>query len=116
MATITLGKDYTVDGLTGASDLTYAESGEKLDVSTRTGTKPYKQTKAGLVQKSLECTVFAEASTQFAVGEARTVKLNGGGDIACIVTSARRSEPKDGIVTYQLTLKPGTAPTNTASV
>lgn len=115
MATINLGKDFHVDGLAGVGELTWTQSAEKLDVTTRTGNKPYKQTKAGLVKHVFECTVYADDATTFSIGAAKTLTINGL-EHDCIIASARRSEPKDGVVTYQLTLTPGTASTNTAPV
>lgn len=115
MATITLGKDYTVAGLTGASDLTWTQSGERLDVTTREGTKPYKKTMAGLVKHSVDCSVLAESEDSFEIGQTVSLVLNGTA-LSCIIVQANRSEPKDGIVTYSLQLTPGTAPANTCPV
>lgn len=106
-STYTLGRDYTVSGLTGATDLTYTQSGERIDVSTRAGSKPYKHTVAGFPDKTFECSVYATATTTFSIGKAYAVTLNGTalGDMICM--DANREEPGDGIVTYRLTLKPG---------
>lgn len=115
MATINLGKDFNIDGLEACSELTWTQSAEKLDITTRTGAKPYKQTRAGLVKHTFEGTVFADADTSFEIGSARTLTVNGTGyDV--IVVNARRSEPKDGVVTYQVTMTPGYTSDNTAPV
>jgi hypothetical protein len=115
MATYTLGKDYTVEGLTGASDLTWTQAGERLDVTTREGTKPYKKTVAGLVKHTVDCSVLAQDSTKFEIGETVSLVLNDQ-ERTCIVVQANRSEPKDGVVTYSLQLTPGSSPANTCPV
>jgi hypothetical protein len=113
MATYTLGKDYTVSGLTGVSELTYTRTGERLDVTTREGAKPYKKTVAGFGDETLECSVYEPtgAGVNFAgfkIGEQKTVVINGT-SITAVIMSANRSEPQDGVVVYQLTLRPGEA-------
>ncbi len=115
MATYTLGKDYTVSGLTGVSELTYTRTGERLDVTTREGAKPYKKTVAGFGDETLECSVFEPAGQTggaafagFKIGEQKTVVINGT-SIQAVIMSANRSEPQDGVVVYQLTLRPGEA-------
>ena len=107
--TISLGKDYTItSGLTNVSDLTLTRSGEKIDVTTRFGAKPLKYTEAGLPKITLECTVIAGADTTYPVGGSVTVASSGfSGSV--IIVSADRSEPHDGMVTYKLSLTPGTA-------
>lgn len=112
MATYTLGKDYTVSGLTGVSELTYTRTGERIDVTTREGVKPYKKTVAGFGSETLECSVYEpDGLTPFAgfkIGEQKTVVVNGT-SIQAVIMSANRSEPQDGVVVYQLTLRPGEA-------
>jgi hypothetical protein len=113
MATYTLGKDYTVSGLTGVSELTYTRTGERLDVTTRQGAKPYKKTVAGFGDETLECSVYEPTGaganfTGFKIGEQKTVVINGT-SIQAVIMSANRSEPQDGVVVYQLTLRPGEA-------
>jgi hypothetical protein len=111
MATYTLGKDYTVSGLTGVSELTYTRTGERLDVTTREGAKPYKKTVAGFGDETLECSVYEPTTGGFAgfkIGEQKTVVINGT-SIQAVIMSANRSEPQDGVVVYQLTLRPGDA-------
>lgn len=105
--TYTLGKDYTVSGLTGATDLTVTHAGERVDVTTRDAAKPFKLTVAGLTQVTFECSVYATNSTKFAIGDSYAVTVNGDslGDLVCM--SANREEPQDGVVTYKLTLRPG---------
>lgn len=109
MATISLGKNYTISGgLTNVSDLTLTRSAEKIDITTRSGANPLKHTEAGLPKITLECTILAEASTTYSIGGSVSVTSSGyTGSV--IVTNADRSEPKDGTVQYKLTLTPGTA-------
>lgn len=107
--TISLGKDYTISGtLANVSDLTITRSGEKIDVTTRYGTKPIKFTEAGLPKITLDCTVIATSETTFDLGGSITVTSSGFTG-AVIIVSADRSEPHDGMVTYKLQLTPGTA-------
>lgn len=106
-STYSLGKDYTVSGLTGVSELTVTKSGERIDVTTRCAAKPFKQTDVGLEDKTFEGTVLAEASTKFEIGKAYnlTVKGDALGDLVCM--TANREEPQAGVITFKITLKPG---------
>lgn len=107
MATYTLGRDYTVSGLTGATDLSISHSGERIDVTTREFNKPFKHTIAGFPQLTFECTVYATKETSFVIGKGYSVTANGNSLGTLICMSANREEPEDGIVTYKLTLRPG---------
>jgi hypothetical protein len=104
--TYVLGKDYTVSGLTGVTDLTLTLAGERIDVTTRAGAKPVKKTVAGFPDKTFECTVLAEAATTFSTGKAYSCTINGQA-LSLICFGANREEPQEGVVTYKLTLKPG---------
>lgn len=106
-ATYSLGKDYTVSGLTGSSELTVTRSAERVDVTTRAGTKPIKCTAAGLADLTFECSVFAEASTKFVIGKGYTVTVKGASLGTLVCMSAVREEPNANVITYKLTLKPG---------
>ena len=66
--TINLGRDYTVVGLTGVSDLEMTYSGERIDVTTRAGAKPIKKYKTGFPDKTFTCTVLGKADTSFVIG------------------------------------------------
>jgi len=114
--TISLGKSYTITGaLANVSDLTVTKSAEKIDVTTRFGTKPLKFTEAGLPKITLECTVLAEAETSYQIGGQVSVTCTDYTGNA-IVVNADRDEPDDGPVQYKLTLTPGTASTETVTV
>lgn len=106
-ATYTLGKDYTVSGLTGATEMTVTRAGERIDVSTRAGAKPFKHTVAGFPDLTFECSVFATNTTAFSIGKGYTVTLAGASLGMLICMQANREEPGDGVITYRLTLKPG---------
>jgi hypothetical protein len=108
-ATISLGKDYTITGgISNVSDLTLNRQAEKIDITTRAGSDPLKFTAAGLPKITLECTVIAESSTSYSIGQSVSVASSGYTG-ALIVTNADRDEPDDGPVTYKLTLTPGVA-------
>ena len=105
-ATINLGKDYTVAGLTGVSDLELTRTSERIDVMTRAGSKPIKRTMAGFEDMSFTCTVLGGATTAFTVGKEYSVTL--AGDVfPLICMSAVREEPQEGVYNYKLTMKPG---------
>lgn len=107
MATYTLGRNYTVSGLTGASDLTVTRDGERIDVTTRENTKPVKLTVAGFEDMTLECTVLATSTTTFSVGKSYAITLNGGSAMDLICMAATREEPQAGVITYKLKFRPG---------
>ncbi len=107
MANYTLGRDYTVSGLTGVSELTVTREGERIDVTTRKHSKPIKLTAAGFSNTTFECTVLATATTSFVVGNEYAVTLAGGSAMNLICMGATREEPQSGVITYKLTLKPG---------
>jgi len=115
-ATISLGKNYTISGaLSNVSDLTVTRVAEKIDVTTRFGTKPLRFTEAGLPKITLECTVIAEEDTTYDIGaEVNITCTDYTGD--AIVVNADREEPDDGPVQYKLTLTPGTPSTETVTV
>lgn len=107
MATYTLGRNYTVAGLTGVSDLTVTKDGERIDVTTREGAKPIKMTVAGFEDFTLECTVLATSTSTFSVGKSYSVTLNGGTAISLICMGATREEPQTGTITYKLKFRKG---------
>lgn len=108
-ATYSLGKDYTVSGLTGSSELTVTRSAERVDVTTRAGAKPIKCTVAGLEDLTFECSVFAEATTKFVIGQSYAVTVKGESLGSLICMSAVREEPNGSAITYKLTMKKGIA-------
>lgn len=107
MATYTLGRNYTVAGLTGVSDLTVTRDGERIDVTTREGAKPIKLTVAGFEDLTVECTVLATNTSTFSVGKGYSITLNGGTAKTLICMSATREEPQTGVITYKLKFRDG---------
>ena len=105
-ATINLGRDYTVAGLTGVSDLELTRSGERIDVTTRSGPKPIKKTMAGFEDSTFTCTVLGGATTSFVIGKEYSLTL-AGSVIPLICMNANREEPQEGVYNYKLTMKPG---------
>lgn len=106
-ATYSLGKDYTVSGLPGVSELTITRSAERVDVTTRCAALPIKQTDDGLHDTTFEGTVLAQAGTTFTIGAAYplTVKGQNLGNLVCM--TANREEPQAGVINFKLTLKKG---------
>jgi hypothetical protein len=105
--TINLGKDWTLAGLAGCSDLTVTRSAEAIDTTTRFGAKPIKKVKGGIPDYTFEGSVLATATTKFVIGESYALTVNGGTakDVVCL--TANREEPQEGVVTFKLTMKPG---------
>lgn len=103
----TLGKDYTVSGLSGVSDLTVTREVDRVDVTTRDNAKPFKMTASGLTSTTFECTVLADGDTKFSIGKAYSVTVDGAalGSLVCL--TATREEPQSGVINYKLTLRPG---------
>lgn len=103
----TLGKNYTVSGLAGATDLVVTQAAERVDVTTRKGDKPIKASDAGLIDETFECTVLAEAATKFVIGKAYPVTLNGSvlADLVCL--QANRDETRTGVITFKLKMRRG---------
>lgn len=108
MATINLGKDYTISGgLSNVSDLTITQGGDTIDATTRSGPKPVKHVEAGLTKTTLEATILVDEATAYAIGQQVTVtspKFTGN----VIVLDAQYDEPDDGVVSVKLSLTPGT--------
>lgn len=116
MGRINLGKDYTVSGSIGnVSDLSLTDGGEKLDSTTRKGSRPIKTYEAGLGKKVFECTILAESTTTYQIGGFVTLTCSDhSGNI--LVTNAVRTSAKEGFVEYKLTLTPGNESANKITV
>lgn len=94
---ITLGKDVTITGLTGARSVSVTNSAAEVDV-TKFGDTARKFRKA-----MIEQTVEVECVDDPGVAAGATFTLGGsstGNTVEFIVTSVARSEPIDGIATY----------------
>jgi hypothetical protein len=94
---ITLGKDVTVTGLTGARSVTVSNSAAEVDV-TKFGDTSRKFRKA-----LIEQTVEVECVDVPGVSIGATFTLSGmdtGDGVEYVVTNIARSEPIDGIITF----------------
>ena len=94
---ITLGKDVTITGLTGARSVSVTNSAAEVDV-TKFGDTARKFKKA-----MIEQTVEVECVDDPGIAAGATFTLGGvatGNTVEFIVTSVARSEPIDGIATY----------------
>jgi hypothetical protein len=94
---ITLGKDVTITGLTGARSVSVTNSAAEVDV-TKFGDTARKFKKA-----LIEQTVEVECVDDPGVAAGDTFTLGGvttGNTVEYIVTSVARSEPIDGIQTF----------------
>jgi hypothetical protein len=94
---ITLGKDVTITGLTGARSVTVNNSAAEVDV-TKFGDTTRKFRKA-----LIEQTVEVECVDTPGVSIGGTFTLSGmdtGDAVEYIVTNLARSEPIDGIITF----------------
>lgn len=106
--TVSLGKDYTVSGLTGTTELTVTYSAEGVDTTTRFGA-PIKRVKSGIPDYTFEGTVLGTSTNTFVIGQGYTLTLNGGAAKDVICMNVSREEPGDGTVSFKLTMKPGVA-------
>jgi len=105
-ATINLGKDYTVNGLPGVTNLTVTRTADGIDTTTRSGDLPIKRVKSGLPDYTFEGTVLGEASTEFEIGKAYTLTLNGA-QKELILMDCNVEQPQDGVYQFKLTMRPG---------
>jgi len=109
VATISLGKDYTITGgLSNVSDLTVTQGGDTIDATTRSGGKPVKHVETGLTKTTLEATILVDSDTNYKLGQSVQV-TSGAFTGTVIVADAQYDEPDDGVVSVKLTLTPGTA-------
>lgn len=108
MATISLGKDYTISGaLSNVSDLTITQGGDTIDATTRSGSKPVKHVEAGLTKTTLEATILVDETTSYKFGQSVSVTSSAFSGTV-VVVDAQYEEPDDGVVKVKLTLTPGT--------
>jgi hypothetical protein len=94
---ITLGKEVTITGLTGARSVTVSNSAAEVDV-TKFGDTARKFRKA-----LIEQTVEVECVDVPGVNIGATFTLSGmdtGSGVEYVVTNIARSEPIDGIITF----------------
>lgn len=94
---ITLGKDVTITGLTGARSVTVNNSAAEVDV-TKFGDTARKFRKA-LIEQTVEVECVDAPGVQ--IGATFTLSgMDTGNAVEYIVTNIARSEPIDGIITF----------------
>lgn len=100
---VTLGKDVTITGITGARSVTVNNSASEVDV-TKLGDTSRKFRKA-LVEQTVEVECVddpgVEAGDEFTLGGTVT------GNVKYIVTSVAEAAPVDGIKTYTVSASRG---------
>jgi hypothetical protein len=93
---VTLGKDVTISGLTGARSVTVNNSANEIDI-TKFGDTARKFRKA-LVEQTVEVECVDDPGVE--AGDTFTLSGTGTGNVLYIVTSVAKSDPIDGITTY----------------
>ena len=98
-ATITLGKDVTIGGVSNARSVTVNNSASEIDVTTfadaATGFRKYKK---ALIEQTVE--VECVDAPGVSIGATFTLTGTETGDATYVVTNVARSEPIDGIITF----------------
>jgi hypothetical protein len=95
-ATVTLGKNVTINGLSNARSCTVTNSASDVDV-TKFGDTSRKFKKA-LIEQTIEVECVDAPGVD--VGAVFTLGGTHTGDATYIVTNIAESQPLDGIVTY----------------
>jgi hypothetical protein len=95
-ATIQLGKDVTITGISNARTVTVSSSASEID-TTHLGSSARTFSK-GLVEQKID--VECVDTPGCAVGGTIAISGTSTGDATYVVTSIARAEPIDGIVTY----------------
>lgn len=98
-ATITLGKDATITGVSNARSVSVSNSASEIDVTTlddaSTGFRKYKK---ALIEQTVE--VECVDAPGVSIGATFTLAGTATGDATYIVTNVAQSQPIDGIITY----------------
>jgi hypothetical protein len=98
-ATITLGKDAAITGVSNARSVTVSNSASEIDVTTfddaETGFRKYKK---ALIEQTVE--VECVDDPDVSIGETFTLAGTTTGDATYVVTNIARGEPIDGIITF----------------
>lgn len=95
---VTLGKDVTIGGVTGARSVTVNNSAAEIDV-TKFGDTARKFRKA-LVEQTIEIECVDDPGK--VAGDEVTITGTQTGNVKYIVTSVAKSDPIDGITTYTI--------------
>jgi hypothetical protein len=98
-ATITLGKDATITGVSNARSVTVTNSAAEVDVTTLAdGAAGFRKYKKALIEQTVE--VECVDAPGVSIGGTFTLAGTETGDATYIVTNVAKSEPIDGIVTF----------------
>lgn len=95
---VTLGKDVTITGVTGARSVTVNNSAAEIDV-TKFGDTSRKFRKA-LVEQTVEIECVDDPGVS--AGGTFTLGGTSTGNVLYVVTNVAKSEPIDGITTYTI--------------
>lgn len=99
---ITLGKDVTVTGLTGARTISINNTGNEIDVTTfADGSAGFRKFKKALIEQTIEVecvdTPGVNIGASFTLTDTGLATNNG---VKYVVTNIARAEPIDGIQTF----------------
>ena len=98
-ATITLGKDVTITGVSNARSVTVNNSAAEIDVTTfADGATGFRKYKKALIEQTVEVECVDAPGVN--IGATFTLAGTTTGDAVYVVTSVARSEPIDGIITF----------------
>lgn len=98
-ATITLGKDVTITGVSNARSVTVNNSASEIDVTSfADAAGGFRKYKKALIEQTVE--VECVDSPGVSIGGSFTLGGTTTGDAAYIVTSIAKSDPIDGITTF----------------
>lgn len=99
---ITLGKDVTITGLTGARTITLNNTANEIDVTSfADGSAGFRKFKKALIEQTIEVECVDDPGV--AIGASFTLtdtNLATNNGIEYVVTNIARSEPIDGIQTF----------------
>lgn len=100
---VTLGKDVSITGITGARSVTVNNSASEIDV-TKFGDTSRKFRKA-LIEQTVEVECVDDPGVD--AGDEFTLGGTGTGDVKYIVTNVAKADPIDGISTYTVSASRG---------
>lgn len=99
---ITLGKDVTITGLTGARTITLNNTANEIDVTTfADGSAGFRKFKKALIEQTIEVECVDDPGV--AIGASFTLTDTGlatNSGVEYVVTNIARGEPIDGIQTF----------------
>lgn len=98
-ATITLGKDVTITGVSNARSVTVNNSAAEIDVTTfADGQAGFRKFRKALIEQTVEVECVDAPGVN--IGATFTLAGTTTGDATYIVTSIAQSQPIDGIITF----------------